>query len=61
MTLKFYKIPGRNVIGILPSGFERHHICIFNDETDIENDVFELRRTGNAGVHGVQKYKTVCL
>ena len=40
----------RNVIGILPSGFERQQICIFNDEIDIENDIFELRRTGNAGV-----------
>ena len=39
-----------HVVGIFPAGFEDFHICILRDQVDIENDIFELRRTGTDGV-----------
>ena len=39
-----------HVVGIFPAGFKDFQICISRDQVDIENDIFELRRTGTDGV-----------
>ena len=43
-------LKNNEIIGSFPPGFEDHPICIWRHEVDIQNDVFELRRTGNDGV-----------
>ena len=43
-------LQNNHVIGKFPANFEDHSICIFHEKVDFQNDIFELRRTGNDGV-----------
>ena len=39
-----------NVIGSMKSGAKEFQVCLYYDDVDIENDVFEFARTNNDGV-----------
>ena len=43
-------LQNNHVIGKFSAGFEDHSVCIFHEKVDFQNDIFELRRTGNDGV-----------